>query len=217
MKYCTNCGTELLDSDVFCTNCGFLAPQSQSQTENVNSTKISKLKTKLLNYKTAIITIAIVLLVSLVTVICLKLIPYKSFNIKDEELIEILNNSGSYTSQSSLELDDFDPDTTIYQITCEGETGLLVLSHGFSGHIRCIMVCFEDNDVYAAAIISAIASELDYSFSTNKSMNSLLLEGENYSSNEYTALTKELSSDLTGVFLAPNEHVKYCVKSILDN
>ena len=80
------------------------------------------------------------------------------------------------------------------------------------------MVCFEDNnDVDAAAIISFIASELDYSFSTSKAMNSLLLNDEAYSSNKYTAIIKDLSSDLTGVFLAPKEHFEYCLKSVLDN
>ncbi|MBE5816600.1 MAG: zinc ribbon domain-containing protein [Clostridiales bacterium] len=240
MKFCTECGTQLHDDDFFCTNCGNQVPLPEIQeksevtkvadnTNNYNEFEIQNsqsattnsvqdnIKTRFLNHKKILIIIAIILLIPIVTVICLKQIPYKSFDIKDKELIEILNDCGSYTSQSPLELDTFDPDTTVYRITGEDETGLLVLSHSFSGHIRCIMVCFEDNDVYSAAIISAIASELDYSFSASKAMNTLLLDDEIYSSNKYSAIAKELSSDLTCVFLAPNKNFEYCVKSVLPN
>ncbi len=31
MKWCTNCGTEMADSDRFCANCGTPAPQQETQ------------------------------------------------------------------------------------------------------------------------------------------------------------------------------------------
>lgn len=236
MKYCTKCGTQLNDDDLFCTKCGNKAPELKPELETVNpsnkneinntdseftntpnNSKINIIKKLFLNHKMLVTITVVTLCMVIIGIICLKNMPYKCFDIKDDQLIEILNECGAYTSQSPLQVDGFDPDTTIYRVTCEDEIGLLVLSHSFSGHIRCIMICFEDNNVYAAAIISAIASELDYSFSTTKAMNSLLLDDEAYSSNKYTAIMQDLSLDLTGVFLAPTQHLEYCVKSVLDN
>ena len=228
MKYCGKCGTQMSDDTMLCPKChpetNNKQPQISSQptsSENAsnvsNDNKIHIFTRIFLNHKMPIIISAIILCVVIMAIVCLRNIPYKCFDIKDDELIEIINDCGAYTSRSPLQVEGFAPDTTIYRVTYDGESGLLVLSHGLSGHIKCILICFENNDVYAAAILSSIASELDYSFSTGKAMNALLLEDESYSSNKYTAIIKDLSSELTGIFLAPKEHLEHCIKSILDN
>ena len=239
MKFCTKCGTQLHDDDAFCTHCGCATPQFEFQTETINllnssetnntnfktDSRISILKQAISNYKTIITITAAVLCVVIFGIIYLKQIPYKCLDVKDDELIETLDELGVNVSFSPLkhneleELDGFDgidTDTTIYRITALEEIGILVLSHGFSGHIRCIMVCFDNNTV-ATAIISALASELDYSFSTSKAMNSILLDGEIYTSDSYTIMKKDLSSELSGIFLTPKEHLEFSVKSILSN
>lgn len=38
MKYCKNCGAELLDSDIYCTKCGSsLAEKKQAEPEKKNN------------------------------------------------------------------------------------------------------------------------------------------------------------------------------------
>lgn len=229
MKYCTHCGTQLGDDDAFCTNCGNIASKIESQTQTVNSTITTedsfnneqsenvlnvceKRKHKLLNRKSLITIISIILCIAIIAIICLKTIPYKCFDMKDDELFDILNELGVYVSHSSLDIDNIPSDATVYKITYKNETGVLLLSHSFSGHIRCIAIVMEDL-LRSLAITSAIGSELDYSFYSDNIISSLL-DNRIYSSNKYSIITVNLSSDISGIALAPKEHFEYCIESL---
>lgn len=235
MKFCTKCGEHIYDEDIFCTKCGSKIPQLEEQLETVKSSnnkeinnsdlefvnksnydKILILK-KFFNHKILITITALILCVVIIGFICLKHIPYKCFNIKDDKLIEILNDGGVYTTYSTLEmdLDDFATDVTMYKFISAGEQGILIFSHSFSNHIRCIMIVMDDA-IYALSTMTLIASELDYSFYSNDIINSLL-NNRVYSSNKYSMMIVNLSSDLSGVVLAPKEHLEYCVESLFAN
>lgn len=232
MKFCTKCGTQLNDDSCFCISCGSQAPLpnfqekiidstnnnneiSNANCESNNTNKILMFKRIFLNHKKIITITMAILCIVIIGIVCLKKIPYKCLDIKEAELINILNDYDVYAANSPLDLDGFAADVTTYKISYEGENGVLALSHSSSNHIRCIMITMEDT-IHALAIISAIASELDYSFYTANVINSLLENGI-YSSNKYSIKIVNLSSELSGVVLAPKEHFDYCVKSIFDN
>lgn len=169
------------------------------------------------------VIIAIILCISIIAVVFfatfmvnkyVKTTSYKCFDLKDDELIDILNECDVYATHSPLDTDNLSSAVTTYRIIYNDEIGALFLSHSSNEHIKCIAVAMDDT-LYSIAIISAIATILDDDFYSENIISSLL-ENDIYASDKYSITTIEISSDLTCAFLAPTEHFEDCLNSILE-
>lgn len=165
-----------------------------------------------------IISILVVLVVSLIVSISVhqsKTLASRSLGITESELLAMLSIDGVDILDSAPQTDEMVTDNIVYGISCEGKTGLLVLSTNRKKYVESFMVSFDDV-IYSAAVTALVASELDSSYSIEDSAVPLIFDGS-YTSNELTAIKQTLVEDMTVVALAPNEYLDYCLGRILLN
>mgnify|MGYP003302742717 CR=1 FL=1 len=91
-----------------------------------------------------------------------------SFNFKDDEFIQWLEDEGDGDIEIGSLIETTDDGDTMYKITTfDGKTGVLLLCHvnnDPNGNVKFIMVSFGDNVVNSAAVICFIGERIDIKF-----------------------------------------------------